>query len=141
MTATAIAPKNKALSFGWGTAIQVVLMLFGFANAGVAFGSMGLATGLVSTGLLLGKPIGITLLTVLSIKVFRLEMPVGMNMRDVLVLGFMAGIGFTVALFVATVAFPPGGNLDAAKMGALFSFGAAVLSFIAAKALRVRKMS
>ena len=68
-------------------------------------------------------------------------MPSGMNLRDVLTLGFMAGIGFTVALFVATVAFPPGARLDAAKMGALFSFSAAILSYLCAKLLRVRKLT
>jgi NhaA family Na+:H+ antiporter len=63
-----------------------------------------------------------------------------MNFRDVVVLGFMAGIGFTVALFVSTVAFPPGTTLDAAKMGALLSFSAAILAFIAARVLRTQKV-
>ena len=47
---------------------------------------------------------------------------------------------FTVALFVASVAFPPGGIQDAAKMGALASFGAAFLTIISGKVLRVQKV-
>ena len=54
-----------------------------------------------------------------------LGLPRGCRTRDLLVLGCVAAIGFTVALFVASVAFPPGPVQDAAKMGALFSFGAA----------------
>jgi NhaA family Na+:H+ antiporter len=98
---------------------------------------MGLATWLVTGGLLLGKPIGIGLFTLVAVKAFKLELPAGMNMRDLVVLGFMAGIGFTVALFVATVAFPAGEILDAAKMGSLFSFFAAFLAIAAAKMLGV----
>ncbi len=121
----------------WKNPVEIILMLFGFANAGVAFSAMGLATGLVTMGLLVGKPIGIVLLTFIAVRLFRLEMPAGMNYRDLTVLGFMAGIGFTVALFVATVAFPPGDILDSAKMGALFSFGASIVAFLAAFLLRV----
>lgn len=120
----------------WKNPVEFILMLFGFANAGVALSSIGLATGFVSVGLLFGKPIGIVLMTLLAVKVFNLEMPTGMNYRDLTVLGIMAGIGFTVALFVSTVAFPPGDVLDSAKMGALFSFFASFLSFIAAYILR-----
>jgi len=55
------------------------------------------------------------------------------------VVGFVAAIGFTVALFIAAVAFEPGPVQDAAKMGALFSFGAAALAIIAGKVFRVEK--
>jgi NhaA family Na+:H+ antiporter len=77
----------------------------------------------------------------MAVKAFRLSLPEGMNFRDVWVLGCMAGIGFTVALFVSTVAFPPGPTQDAAKMGALFSFGAAFLSVFAAKLLGVGRFT
>ena len=52
-------------------------------------------------------------------------------------IGCAAGIGFTVALFVAIVAFPKGTVQDAAKMGALASFSAAGTTLLAAKVLRV----
>lgn len=125
----------------WKNPVELILMLFGFANAGVAFSAMGLTTGLVTFGLLIGKPVGIVLLTFLAVKLFRLEMPTGMNFKDLTVLGFMAGIGFTVALFIATVAFPAGDILDSAKMGALFSFFASFLAFGAAFILRVGRLS
>lgn len=131
----------NAFEHWWKNPVEIILMLFGFANAGVAFAAMGTATWLVTGGLLLGKPVGIVLFGVIATKLFKLELPEGMNMRDLVVLGFMAGIGFTVALFVATVAFPTGDALDGAKMGALFSFFAAVLSFIVGKMLRVGKFA
>ena len=124
----------------WKNPVELILLAFGLANAGVLLSNIGLPTALVSVGLLVGKPVGIVLLTLLSVKVLRLEMPVGMSLRDVVVLGVMAGIGFTVALFVAAVAFKPpapAAVLDSAKMGALLSFFAAFLAFGAARALRV----
>ncbi len=125
----------------WKNPVEFILMLFGFANAGVAFSAIGLATGLVTGGLFIGKPLGIVLLTFIAAKIFKLDLPVGMNFKDLTVLSFMAAIGFTVALFIATVAFPPGDILDSAKMGALFSFGASILAVIAAWILGSGKFS
>jgi Na+:H+ antiporter, NhaA family len=120
----------------WKNPVELILMLFGFANAGVALSSFGTTTGLVTIGLLVGKPVGIVLFTMVGIKLFKLSMPDGMKFRDLVLLGFMAGIGFTVALFVSTVAFPAGKVLDGAKMGALLSFMAVPISFAVAKLWR-----
>ena len=116
-------------------------MLFGFANAGVLMNSVGLATGLITTGLLIGKPLGIFLFGLFAIKVLKLELPNGMNLKHLFLVGLIAGIGFTVALFVAGVAFKPGENLDAAKMGALLSFLAAGLAVTAGKLMNIKKMN
>lgn len=118
--------------------VQVILFFFGFLNAGVEFSSLGDATWLVLAGLFVGKPLGIFIMG--GIAAFTLGLPDGVKMKDVITLGFVAGIGFTVSLFVAGVAFPPGQVLDAAKMGALFSFGAALLAPIVGKILRVEKV-
>lgn len=128
----------NAFEHWWKNPVEVILGLFGLCNAGVAFSSAGTATWLVLAGLLLGKPLGITLFTLIAEKGFRLEVPRGMGYREIVTLGCIAGIGFTVALFVSGVAFPQGTVLDAAKMGALASFGAAFLSFAVAKVLRVK---
>ena len=66
-------------------------------------------------------------------------MPEGLRLVDLVVIGFVAAIGFTVSLFVATVAFEAGPVQDAAKMGALFSFAAAILSIIVGKVTKVEK--
>lgn len=123
----------------WRTPVEIILGLFGLINAGVPFTSVGAGTWLVCLGLMLGKPLGITLFSLLG-RAFNLSLPDGMRWADVIVLGCAAGIGFTVALFVSTVAFPPGAHLDMAKMGALFSFGSMAITLIAAKILRVKAM-
>ena len=69
----------------------------------------------------------------------QLGLPAGMRALDLIVIGFVAAIGFTVSLFVAAVAFDPGPVQDAAKMGALMSFGAAALAIGAGRLLRVEK--
>ena len=58
-------------------------------------------------------------------------------MKRIVVLGVVAAIGFTVALFFATAAFPDGELLDQTKMGALLSFSAAIVAVTAAVLLRV----
>lgn len=117
--------------------VQVVLFLFGLANAGVQFSSMGPATWLVLAGLLIGKPAGIFLFGWIAAKPMRLGLPEGMTLADLGVLGCVAAIGFTVSLFVAGVAFPPGPVQDAARMGALLSFGAAAIALLAGRILKV----
>ncbi|MEO8497688.1 MAG: Na+/H+ antiporter NhaA [Planctomycetota bacterium] len=125
----------------WKNPVELVLGLFGLANAGVVFSSIGLGTWLVVVGLLVGKPVGITLLTWIAEKVFKLEIPKGMGYRHIITLGTVASIGFTVALFVSTAAFKePGAIQDSVKMGALLSFFGAVFAFIVAKALGVRPL-
>ncbi len=119
--------------------VEVILFFFGLLNAGVEFSSMGAATWLVLAGLLIGKPIGIFLFGWVAAVPLRLGIPQGMRLIDLVVIGFVAAIGFTVSLFVASVAFDAGPVQDAAKMGALFSFAAAIVAIIAGKLLRVEK--
>jgi NhaA family Na+:H+ antiporter len=121
----------------WRNPVELTLGLFGFVNAGVPFTSIGVGTWLVFISLTVGKPLGITLFSLLG-RAFNLSLPDGMRWADVIVLGCAAGIGFTVALFVSTVAFPSGPTLDMAKMGALFSFGSMIVAVIAGKLLRVQ---
>lgn len=120
--------------------VEIVLFLFGFANAGVEFSAIGPATWLVLLGLIVGKPAGILLFGWLAARPMKLGLPEGMNLSHLFVLGCVAAIGFTVSLFVASVAFPVGSVQDAAKMGALFSFGAAFLSILVGKLCRVQKI-
>jgi len=121
----------------WRVPVQFVLLLFGLVNAGVPFGGMGSGTWIVFFALLLGKPIGILGSTYLSVKA-GLRAPGGLTYLHTAVIGVTAGIGFTVALFFATAAFPPGTTLDEVKMGALFSFLAAPIAVIFGRAVGLR---
>ncbi len=119
--------------------VELILFFFGLANAGVEFSSIGEATWLVLLGLIVGKPLGIFLMGWLAAKPLGFGLPQGMKTSDLFVLGCVAAIGFTVSLFIAAVAFDPGSVQDAAKMGALFSFFAAVLAFAAGYVCKVEK--
>jgi NhaA family Na+:H+ antiporter len=124
----------------WKMPVHVILFFFGLANAGVAVTSVGTGTWFVLAAILLGKPIGIVACTALGVA-GGLQMPAGVTWRDMIVLGFVAAIGFTVALFFATAAFPAGVLLDQTKMGALLSFSAAIVAIGVAFLLRVGRMA
>ena len=121
----------------WATPVQFVLLLFGFANAGVPIEQIGAGTYYVLAGLLFGKPIGILLFSGAA-KLAGGSLPPGLRRSDLLIVGIVAAMGFTVSLFFATAAFPAGPALAQTKMGALLSFVAAPLALIVARALRVR---
>lgn len=125
----------------WRVPVHVILFFFGLVNAGVPFASVGQGTWIVLSSLVVGKPIGILLFTFLSIRL-GLRAPGGLSFLHTAVLGVAAGIGFTVALFFATAAFPagraPAEILAEAKMGALMSFVAAPLAIILGRLVGLR---
>ena len=119
----------------WAVPVQFVLFLFGFANAGVPFANIGPGTYYVLAGLLLGKPIGILLFTAAA-RILGARLPPGLRVADLLVVGVVASIGFTVSLFFATAAFPGGRALAETKIGALLSFAAAPIALVVARLTR-----
>lgn len=121
--------------------VEGVLFLFGLLNAGVALSSVGTTTILVTLGLLIGKPLGIFTFGWFAARIMGFGLPDGMRLRDLFTLGCVAATGFTVALFVAAVAFTPGEIQNQAKMGALLSFGAFIIAIVIGKICRVQKIS
>jgi NhaA family Na+:H+ antiporter len=121
----------------WKRPVEGILGLFGFLNAGVALGAASSPTWFILIALLAGKPLGICLTSLSCTRILGLRLPDGIRFRELFVIGCAAGIGFTVALFIASVAFPEGAVQDAAKMGALASFSASGITLLAAKVLRV----
>jgi len=125
--------------------VEIVLFFFGLLNAGVEFNAIGSPTWLVLGGLLIGKPVGVLLFGAIAAHGLKLGLPEGMRTIDLFVIGCVSAIGFTVSLFIAAVAFDSTVMLgdtpvqDAAKMGALFSFVAAIISLTAGKLCRVEK--
>ncbi len=119
--------------------VEVVLFFFGLLNAGVSLGGVSAPTWIVLAALVVGKPAGIFTFGLIAARGLRLGLPQGMDLRDLFVLGCVAAIGFTVALFVASVAFAAGPVQDAAKMGALLSLGASVVAIAAGRLLRVTR--
>lgn len=127
----------NAFEHWWKAPVQVVLFSFGLVNAGVPLSSVGEVTWMVLGSLVIGKPLGIVAFALLA-GLFGFTRAEGLGIRAMIVLGVTAGIGFTVALFFTTAAFPITSiHLDEAKMGALLSFLAAPLALILAKLLGV----
>ena len=118
----------------WRMPVQAILMTFGLVNAGVPFSSVGAVTAAVAVSLVVDKPIGVTMATATG-ELVGLRRPAGLGYPALVVMGVTAGIGFTVALFFTTAAFPPGAVLEEAKMGALLSFLAAPLAIGLGKVL------
>ncbi len=99
----------------------LIMPLFAFANAGVTIhlGELGHPVeNAVMAALVLGKPIGIVLFSWLFVRAGLARLPTGVNWRSMLGAGCLAGIGFTLSLFVAGLALD-GELLNAAKIGVL----------------------
>ena len=118
----------------------IVVPIFAFANAGVVLSSQGLSDALRSPiawgiviGLAVGKPIGILSTSLLVAKFGWAELPAGTSNRSLLATGSTAGIGFTVAIFIAKLAFTEGATQDLAVtaviVGSLISGLVAALLF------------
>jgi Na+:H+ antiporter, NhaA family len=88
-----------------------VMPLYAFANAGIRLGTLpsfhGAAPliGGVIAGLIIGKPLGITLSTALCLRAGWCRLPVGMDIKRVLIVGCIAGMGFTMSIFICHLAF------------------------------------
>jgi Na+:H+ antiporter, NhaA family len=122
----------------WKIIVDFGLFMFGLANAGVPFSELGPATWIVLGALIVGKTVGIFSMGFLA-QLFGFSLPEGMGRRDLLVAGVIAGIGFTVALFVAGEAFTAPVLQGAAKMGAMLSILAFPIAAILARVIGIRK--
>ena len=113
------------------------LLFFAFANAGVPFANINEVTLIVLLSLIAGKTVGISLFSFIGSKA-GFPLPTGMRMKHLAVAGLIAGLGLTVALFVAGKAFTGSPFEDPAKMGAVFSIVVALLALAAGAALKVK---
>ena len=99
----------------------VVMPLFALSNAGVGLG--GSAGGRVALavilGLAIGKPVGITLAAVAAVRLRLASLPDGVNWIGLHGCAWLGGIGFTMSLFIASLAFDGSMLLDSAKLGIL----------------------
>ena len=101
----------------------LIMPVFALANAGVTFGGSAFeklpqpVTIGVMLGLLLGKPLGITIASWLAVKLRLATLPSGVSWKQVHAAGWLGGIGFTMSLFIAALALNDDGLLVQAKLG------------------------
>ena len=89
----------------------VILPLFAFANAGVSFD--GIDVGMISSplllaiacGLIIGKPVGVFGFSYISVKLGLAKLPDGINFKQIFAVAVLCGIGFTMSMFLASLAF------------------------------------
>ncbi len=115
----------------------LILPLFAFANAGVSFAGAGLASLLaplslgIAAGLVIGKQVGILGACYIAAKTGLATVPKGVSFRQLYGLACLAGIGFTMSLFIGGLAFDASADIDAVKMGVLSgSFISAILGLV-----------
>jgi Na+:H+ antiporter, NhaA family len=73
----------------------------------------------VTLALVVGKPVGVFLTSWALVRIGVCQLPTGMSWRGVGLVALLAGIGFTMSIFIATLAFAEQGTMDAAKLGVL----------------------
>jgi len=118
--------------------VDLGLFFFAFANAGVEFSSVNGVTWMILASLIVGKVIGITFFSGLGAKL-GFPLPDGMGIKHLVVAGIVAGLGLTVALFVAGEAFPGDSAYQGpAKMGAVLSAGAGLLAIVVARIFGIK---
>lgn len=126
-----------------------VMPLFALANAGVSMtkgtfagdNELHIIIG-VAIALVIGKPLGILGLSWLSVRIKWCQLPPDVNWQGLALVGLLAGIGFTMSIFIAMLAFDNENLLNAAKLGVLIgSFTAAVFGLVWGKFYINRRLS
>ncbi|PVZ88932.1 Na+/H+ antiporter NhaA [Serratia sp. S1B] len=127
----------------------LILPLFAFANAGVPLQGVSLSglTSLlpvgIAAGLFIGKPLGIFTLSWLAVKLGMAKLPEDINFKQVFAVAMLCGIGFTMSIFIASLAFAEAapGLITYSKLGILLgSTSAAIIGYVLLRlTLPVRK--
>ncbi|MCK5293871.1 MAG: Na+/H+ antiporter NhaA, partial [Arcobacteraceae bacterium] len=119
-----------------GLSAFIIMPLFAFSNAGVILDfsavsqNMMIVIGVVF-GLIIGKPIGIVAFTYLAQKLKIVKKPDDLGWDEVIAVGFLGGIGFTMSIFITQLAFMDQGVVAAVKLGIFFaSFIAGILGVV-----------
>ena len=120
------------------TVVDLGLFFFAFTNAGVELAGIGPMTWLILGSLVVGKTVGITGFGYLAV-LLGFPLPSQMGFKELVMAGFVAALGLTVALFVAGAAFADPALLGQAKMGALFSGFVGIAAVVVGKVLGMAK--
>jgi NhaA family Na+:H+ antiporter len=131
------SPADRLLRHAGARSSYAVLPIFALANAGVAinpgvFVGHGWLMAAIVAGLAIGKPLGVFLAAAAAVRAGIAVKPAGYTWRQLAGAGALAGIGFTMSLFIAGQAFPSAADFSAAKIAV---FAASILSAVVGTAL------
>jgi NhaA family Na+:H+ antiporter len=122
------SPSYKLENFLHNPVAFLILPIFALCNTGIAIGTDALQTltspnelGIMS-GLVIGKPLGITLLSFLAVAIGACRLPLDLNWKHIFGAGLLGGIGFTMSIFITNLAFT--GNaaeINGSKMAILLA--------------------
>jgi len=119
---------------GWVS--YIIMPIFALANAGVlisfeGLGNLGHVSMNIALALVFGNTIGIMLLSTIAIKLKLADLPENVNFKQLLGVSFLGGLGFTMSLFIANLAYVDDNLISAAKMGIIIgSLVAGVLGYL-----------
>lgn len=138
----AVSPIVRLVSSMHGVVSFAIVPVFALANAGVRFSGIDFGQDAawliffgITAGLVIGKPLGIIGVCWLGQKLGLCDVPTEVGWRGLLVVGAVAGIGFTMAIFIAELAFADAGQLAIAKAAVLTgSVAAAVIGVVLGRA-------
>lgn len=115
----------------------LVLPIFAFSNAGVSLGELSLSDVVaplplgIALGLLIGKQVGIMTLCYLGVRSGLCKLPTGVTWKQIYGVACLCGIGFTMSLFIGTLAFSDPDHLNAVRLGVLMgSIASAIVGFL-----------
>jgi Na+:H+ antiporter, NhaA family len=131
------SPADRLLRHAGARSSYIVLPLFALANAGVVlatdvFSGREFLMAAIAAGLVIGKPLGLVCASILAVKLGAAVKPAEYSWRQLTGAGAMAGIGFTMSLFIAGQALPNAGDFAAAKIAV---FAASIISALIGVAL------
>ena len=124
----------------WRYPAQIALFFFGLVNAGVPFGALEEGTWALPLAVVAGKPIGLLLAAGLAV-LAGLHLPRQLGWKDLIVIGFVAAMGFSVGLFFSAAIFPPGQLRSEMSMGVLLTLTGGLFALIACRVFRVGRFA
>ncbi len=117
--------------------VWAILPLFAFANAGVSFAGLSMTAMLealplaIAAGLTVGKPVGIVAMAMIAVGLGLAKLPAGTRWAHIVGVAFLAGIGFTMSLFIGMLAFEADEHSKAVRLGVIAgSLISAVIGFL-----------
>jgi Na+:H+ antiporter, NhaA family len=124
----------------WRYPSQVGLFFFGLVNTGVPFGALEEGTWALPLAVLIGKPFGLLAAAGLAVMA-GLHLPRRLVWKDLIVIGFVAAMGFSIGLFFCSALFPPGQLKSEMSMGVLLTSIGGLLALIASRVFRVGRFA